>query len=89
MDAPVTAGNWRTRDNVEVDLVLERYDGTVVAIEVKAGDHVKRNQLSPLVALRERLGSSFAAGIAFHTGRAGYEADDRIHVLPIERLWKN
>jgi predicted AAA+ superfamily ATPase len=46
-----------------------------------------RSQLSPLVALRGRLGASFMAGIAFHTGGAGYEADDRIHVLPIERLW--
>ena len=87
MDAPVTAGYWRTKDNVEVDLVLERYDGAVVAIEVKAGDHVKKSQLSPLVALRDRLGTSFAAGIAFHTGGTGYEAADRIHVLPIERLW--
>ncbi|MEG3614042.1 ATP-binding protein [Isoptericola haloaureus] len=87
MDAPVSAGYWRTRDNVEVDLVLERHDGAVVAIEVKAGDHVKRTQLSPLVALRDRLGSSFAAGITFYTGGTGYEVDDRIHVLPIERLW--
>jgi len=87
MDDPVTAGHWRTKDNVEVDLVLERFDGAVVAIEVKAGDHVKRSQLSPLVALRERLGASFAAGIAFYLGATGYEADDRIHVLPVERLW--
>jgi predicted AAA+ superfamily ATPase len=87
MDAPVSAGYWRTRDDVEVDLVLERHDGAVVAIEVKAGDHVKRTQLSPLVALRDRLGSSFAAGITFYTGETGYEVDDRIHVLPIERLW--
>ncbi|WNM27690.1 ATP-binding protein [Demequina capsici] len=87
MDEPVSAGYWRTRDNVEVDLVLERADGMVIAIEVKAGEQVKRSQLSPLVALRDRLGSSFAAGIAFHTGNVGYEADDRIHALPIERLW--
>jgi hypothetical protein len=68
-------------------LVLERYDGAVVAIEVKAGDHVKQSQLSPLIALRDRLGASFMSGIALHTGRAGYLAEDRIHVLPIERLW--
>jgi predicted AAA+ superfamily ATPase len=87
MDAPVTAGYWRTRDNVEVDLVLERHDGTVVAVEVKAGDHVQKGQVAPLRALRDRLGTSFAAGLILYTGGAGYEADDRIHVLPIERLW--
>jgi predicted AAA+ superfamily ATPase len=87
MHEPVTAGYWRTRDNVEVDLVLERYDGTVVAIEVKAGDHVKKAQIAPLVALRDRLGPSFAAGITFYTGETGYQMDDRIHALPVDRLW--
>ncbi len=87
MDAPVTAGYWRTRDNVEVDLVLERHDGAVVAVEVKAGDHVQKGQVAPLRALRDRLGASFAAGLILYTGAAGYEVDDRIHVLPIERLW--
>ena len=87
MDAPVAAGYWRTKDGLEVDLVLERHDGAVVAIEVKTGDHVTGKQLDPLRALRERLGSSFIAGIAFHLGPVGYAAEDRIHVLPVERLW--
>lgn len=87
LNEPVRAGHWRTRDTVEVDLVLERYDGAVIAIEIKAGDTIRSNQLSPLIALRERLGASFTAGIVFYTGRAGYMVDDRIHVLPIDRLW--
>jgi len=87
MDSPVTAGYWRTKDGVEVDLVLERYDGAVVAIEVKAGDHVTSRQLGPLRALRDRLGSSFKAGLAFYLGPVGYLADDRIQVLPVDRLW--
>ena len=88
MDAPVTAGYWRTKDQLEVDLVLERYDGSVVGIEVKAGDHVPDKQLAPLRALRDRLGSSFAAGIAFYLGPVSYQADDRIHILPVDRLWR-
>ena len=88
MDSPVTAGYWRNKDGIEVDLVLERYDGAVVAIEVKAGDHVPGKQLAPLQTLRDRLGPSFKAGIAFYLGPAAYRADDRIHVLPVDRLWK-
>ncbi len=30
-------GHWRTHDGAEVDLVLERYDGGVAAVEIKAG----------------------------------------------------
>jgi predicted AAA+ superfamily ATPase len=87
MDAPVSAGHWRTRDGEEVDLVLERYDGAVVGIEVKAGDHIDAKQLSGLEKLRDRLGSAFVAGIAFHLGKHGYRAGHRIHTLPVERLW--
>lgn len=88
MDSLVSAGHWRTRDDDEVDLVLERHDGTVVGIEVKAGERVEGRQFAGLRKLRNRLGTAFAAGVVFHLGQVGYEADDRIHSLPIERLWR-
>lgn len=87
MEDPVAAGHWRTRDNDEVDLVLERFDGAVLGVEVKAADHVEGKQLAGLRKLRDRLGNSFIAGIAFHLGQRGYEAEDRIHTIPVERLW--
>lgn len=87
LDTPVTAGHWRTRDDDEVDLVLERYDGAVIGVEVKAGDHVDGKHLSGLRKLRNRLGASFVAGIAFHLGRVGHRLEDRLHSLPVERLW--
>lgn len=87
MSSLVAAGHWRTRDGDEVDLVLERHDGAVVGIEVKAGDRVDGRQLAGLRKLRDRLGPSFVAGLAFHLGLVGYEAEDRIHSLPVERLW--
>jgi predicted AAA+ superfamily ATPase len=87
MDDVVTAGHWRTRDNDEVDLILERHDGAVLAFEMKAGDHVDSKQLSGLRKLRDRLGDTFIAGIAFHLGRRGYPVEDRLHTMPVERLW--
>ena len=83
----MSAGHWRTRDDDEVDLVLERHDGAVVGIEIKAGERVESKQLSGLRKLRRRLGSAFVAGIAFHLGQVGYQAEDRIHSLPLDRLW--
>lgn len=87
INAPISAGHWRTRDATEVDLVLERYDGAVVGIEVKAGERVDGKQFAGLRKLRDRLGRAFVAGIAFHLGQVGYEAEDRLHSIPIERLW--
>lgn len=33
------------------------------------------------------MGDAFVAGIAFHMGKVGYQMEDRIHSLPIDRLW--
>lgn len=87
MNDVVTAGHWRTRDGDEVDLVLERQDGAVLAFAIKAGDHIDSRQLSGLRKLHARLGDAFISGIAFHLGSRGYPVEDRIHVLPVERLW--
>lgn len=87
MNSLVSAGHWRTRDDDEVDLVLERHDGAVIGIEVKAGERVEGKQLAGLRKLRARLGAAFVAGLAFHLGHVGYAVEDRIHSLPVERLW--
>jgi len=62
--------------------------GAVVGVEVKASERVEGKHLTGLRRLRDRLGSAFVAGLAFHLGPVGYEAEDRIHSLPIERLWR-
>jgi predicted AAA+ superfamily ATPase len=36
-------GHWRTRDDLEVDLVFETEDGGVIGFEVKAAARVARN----------------------------------------------
>lgn len=87
LDDPVAVGHWRSKEGAEVDLVLERYDGAVVAIEIKAGDQVPSKQLAGLQALRDRLGRSFIAGVVCYLGPVSYQPDDRLHVLPIEQLW--
>lgn len=80
-------GHWRTRDGVEVDLVVETDDGRVAALEVKAGSRMPGSDLSGLQLLRDKLGERFVAGVGLYTGERSYTFDDRIHVLPIDRLW--
>lgn len=87
MDGIAGLGHWRTHDGAEVDLVIERDDGTVVALEVKAGTRVVAKDLAGLRVIRDALGVAFVAGVALHTGSRSYTAEDRIHVLPVDRLW--
>lgn len=88
IDEPVAIGHWRTSDGAEVDFVVEFDDGTVLAFEVKAGERIPGNGLKGLRTLREALGSRFIAGVALTTGPRSYTYEDRLHVLPIDRLWR-
>jgi len=85
---PVTLGHWRTSDGAEVDLVVEYDDGSVVAFEVKAGERAPAGTFRGLEQLRDSLGRRFAAGVVFTTGRRSYTFGDRLHVMPIDRLWR-
>ncbi len=87
MDGIAGVGHWRTHDGAEVDLVVERDDGSVVGIEVKAGTRVGRRDLAGLRAIRDSVGDAFIAGVVLHTGSRSHTAEDRIHVLPVDRLW--
>jgi uncharacterized protein len=83
------AGHWRTHDGDEVDLVIERDDGVVVAFEVKAGTRVPGDDLRALRKLRDALGESFRAGVALYLGQRAYTFEDRIHVMPLDSLWRD
>jgi uncharacterized protein len=86
-DAPVTAGHFRTEAGDEVDLVLERDDGQVIAIEVKAGSRISGEDFRGLRQLKERLGLRLEEAIILYTGEHAYTHDDWITILPLDRLW--
>lgn len=88
LDERVTTGHWRTHDGDEVDLVIEFDDGNVLAFEVKANERVTGDEFKGLRKLREALGARLIAGVAFSTGARSYTYEDRLHVRPIDRLWR-
>lgn len=87
LDEPVTTGHWRTHDGDEVDYVVEFDDGRVLAFEVKANERVAGGDLKGLRKLRDALGPRLIAGVALSTGTRSYTYEDRLHVMPIDRLW--
>ena len=84
---------YHFRDNTgrEVDIVLERTDGSVVAVEAKASASPAPSQLRDVAWLRDRSDQTepgtFAAGVLLHTGTHALKLGDRLYVLPIDRLW--
>ncbi len=87
LEQRVTTGHLRTKDGLEVDLVVERDDGGVIGIEVKAGVDVDTRDFRGLRLLRTMTGERFIGGVVINLGRHAYTADDRMHVIPADRLW--
>lgn len=86
-DAPVGTGYFRTEAGDEVDLLLERDDGQVIAFEVKAGSRVSPEDLRGLRLLKDRLGKRLQNAIVLYTGEYAYTRDGWITILPLDRLW--
>src|SRR6516165_3711213 len=81
-EAPVTIGYFRTESGDEVDLVLERDDGQVIAFEIKAGTRVGGEDLRGLRQLKDRLGSRLQEAVVLYTGEHAYTHDGWITVVP-------
>jgi len=75
------------RDREEVDLVLERADGSIVAIEAKASASFGASDHKSLVRLRDALGEKFRAGVILHTGPETVPLGERLWALPVSALW--
>jgi predicted AAA+ superfamily ATPase len=86
-DAPVAVGYFRTEAGDEVDLLLERDDGQVVAFEIKAGTRVSGEDLRGLRLLKERLGARLQEAIVLYTGEHAYRHDGWIWIVPVSQLW--
>ena len=89
----VTPHHYRDNAGREVDLVLERSDSAVVAIEVKATASPRGVDLRHIAALRDHLDrtepGAFRAGVLLHMGSNSLSFGDRLHSAPIDVLWRD
>ncbi len=71
----------------EIDLLIERPDGHLIAVEVKASATVRPTDAKSLAWLRDQIGDRFEIGIVLYTGQQPYRLKDRIAALPMSCLW--
>jgi predicted AAA+ superfamily ATPase len=79
--------HFRTAAGSEVDVVLEKADGTVAALEIKAGVTVGASDFSALQALRDQLGDRFRAGVVLYLGDQVVPFGDKLTLVPLPALW--
>jgi hypothetical protein len=66
----------------EIDLIVERRDQRVLAMEVKLGGAVGDEDVKNLVWLREQLGEKCIDAVVINTGPRAYRRPDGVAVIP-------
>ena len=70
----------------EVDLIVERGDGRVLAMEVKLGRDVSDDHATHLRWLSERMDEDLLDAVVINTGSTAYRRSDGVGVIPAALL---
>jgi uncharacterized protein len=85
--AEARVGHLRTfTGQREVDLIVERPDGRILAIEVKLAQAIEERNTRHLHWLREQIGDELLDAIVVTTGSVAYRREDGIGVVPAALL---
>jgi predicted AAA+ superfamily ATPase len=79
--------HFRTAGGREVDILIERGDGTVCGLEVKLGASVNRRDFDALRHLQGKLGARFKTGAIIHTGSETLRFGAGLWAVPVSALW--
>ena len=86
-DMRLTPYHFRDQQMHEVDIVLERDDGLIVGIEVKAAATVKSSDFAGLRTLAEVCKERFAYGVVLYDSADVVPFGDRLSAVPLSCLW--
>ena len=81
--------HYRTLPGQEVDLLLERADGQVVGLEVKASSSIQAKDFKGLHNLSETLGETFHRGVVLYCGTEILPFGPGLWAVPISGLWRD
>ena len=79
--------HFRSASRHEVDFVIERPDGKIVGIEVKAAGSVVGHDLKGLKYLAEHVGNKLELGLVLYSGSEVVPFGNKMYAIPISFLW--
>jgi uncharacterized protein len=87
LDTSVSFSHFRTKDQIEVDVVIE-HGRHLSGVEVKAGSTVRAEDFKGLRMLRDTAGPRFSRGILLYDGADTVPFGPSLYAMPIARLWE-
>lgn len=79
--------HYRTRDQDEVDVIIEDRRGRIVGIEVKASATVKSDDFRGLRQLQDAVGERFVRGLVLHDHDRVTPFGEKLQAAPLSLLW--
>jgi predicted AAA+ superfamily ATPase len=86
-DLRVVPYHFRDLNGGEVDIVLERDDGAIVGLEVKASATVGSQDFYGIKKLATAAGKRFVGGVVLYDGETVVPFGERMAAVPISSLW--
>lgn len=83
-----TLYHFRTNDNKEIDFIIERRDGKLIAIEVKSKQSVSAQDFATLKLLQEEIGNDFVKGIVLYQGENILPFGKNLYAMSLNSLWE-
>jgi predicted AAA+ superfamily ATPase len=83
----VSFSHYRTKDQDEVDVVIEDRRGRVIGIEVKASATVRSQDFRGLRQLQEAVGDRFVRGLVLHDHDRVTPFGEKLQAAPLSILW--
>ena len=87
-DKETTMSHYRDKDQVEVDMVLERTPGKIVGIKVNASATLRPSDFRGLDRINAALGERFVCGIVLHDGEHIHRISPKLFAMPVKMLWE-
>lgn len=82
-----TLYHFRTQDDKEIDFIIEKRDGSLLAIEVKAKKSIKSTDFDTIKLLKESTGKDFTKGVILYLGHQSICFGPDLYALPLQSLW--
>lgn len=83
-----TFHHFRSKDGVEVDIVIQRGATALAGVEVKASGTVVSADFRGLRKLEALAGKQFAGGVLFYHGDSIMSFGKKLYALPLKLLWE-
>jgi predicted AAA+ superfamily ATPase len=83
----VSFSHYRTKDQDEVDVVIEDRRGRIIGIEVKASATVRAQDFRGLRQLQEAVGDRFVRGLVLHDHDRVTPFGEKLQAAPLSLLW--